>query len=328
MTIGIGAAGSNAGLAVWDALHHVEKVCRGSIGGFATFVALSEGDLYRYATQRGGSQTLFTDTEAVLDEPPGNVRSASVAGVISSGPDRPTPLAQFLPAEADSGLVTGHRLPNEPDETGNPLNELVCEMLAEGSAPETAVDRIVSDNPGADAGFIAVSTDHELGMGNTNTVQDRPDIAAARRDTTDATVGVLANSIWPVEIATDLAAEVAINTMTDGSKPKDSITVATGTTVVHGKHNYVNVDGENNALRITTTNPRLVTGNCVGAVPYLGSTVYRDDTPIGSVDQEVNTQLTDGEIVSLSGQSVVELEIIPEPTDSVKTGTESSRGAQ
>ena len=113
MTIGIGAIGPNAGLAVFKGLQAAERVGTGSIGGFAVFAAISEdGPLFMSETQRGGTATLFTagETSGVL--PPSEIAAAPYAAVMSSGPDRPAPLSQFLAADPAIGLVTGHRLPN------------------------------------------------------------------------------------------------------------------------------------------------------------------------------------------------------------------------
>jgi hypothetical protein len=66
MTIGIAAWGPDAGHAVFEALKVAEKVGRGSIGGFAVFVAItSDGRVIRAETQRGGTATLFLQGETV-----------------------------------------------------------------------------------------------------------------------------------------------------------------------------------------------------------------------------------------------------------------------
>src|SRR3546814_12745762 len=60
MTIGIAVSGPLAGLAAFRALSAVERVGRGDIGGFASFVAISgAGGLLTADTQRGGTATLF-----------------------------------------------------------------------------------------------------------------------------------------------------------------------------------------------------------------------------------------------------------------------------
>ena len=83
MTIGIGAAGPNAGLAVFRALAAAEAVGHGAIGGFAVFAVLTaDGRVIRAETQRGGSATLFTDGETTGGPPPPEVASARFAAVV------------------------------------------------------------------------------------------------------------------------------------------------------------------------------------------------------------------------------------------------------
>src|SRR5699024_9962606 len=123
MTIGIAAHGPNAGLAVARALAAVEKVATGATRGYAVFAAIdSAGRLHRAETQRGGTATLFVDAEATGVAPPAEAAAAHTAGLISSGPDRPAPLTQYVPAEPGAGLVTGHRLPNAAGTSGRPVN--------------------------------------------------------------------------------------------------------------------------------------------------------------------------------------------------------------
>src|SRR5580700_10497992 len=101
MTIAIAAAGTNAGRAVFEGLKAAEKIGTQSIGGFVAFAALTKsGALERAGTQRGGSSTLFIDGDRNCVEPPRLVGEAVAAGLISSGPDRPTPLSQFVTAAA------------------------------------------------------------------------------------------------------------------------------------------------------------------------------------------------------------------------------------
>src|SRR5687768_16062026 len=110
MTIGIAAYGTRAGLAVCLALKAVEAVGRGAVGGFVSFVAIrSDGSVGRAETQQGGIAATFG---AGLERLPTDLRDALCAGVMSSGPDRPTPLSQFTPAAVGVGLITGHRMPN------------------------------------------------------------------------------------------------------------------------------------------------------------------------------------------------------------------------
>lgn len=99
MTIGIGAYSPAAGLAVFRAFCTAEKVARRSIGGFATFAAIT-GDARTVisATQRGGASTAFVDVETKGVEPPEAFAEARIAAVISSGPDRSGDIFKGIPS--------------------------------------------------------------------------------------------------------------------------------------------------------------------------------------------------------------------------------------
>ena len=168
MTIGIGATGPRAGRAAFDALRAAERVGQGAIGGFVTFAVISQDGAVRTSvTQRGGTATLFTDGETTGVEPPGLFAEARCAAVISSGPDRPTPLEQFIPADAKVGLVTGHRIPPSTGSDGKPMNSGVLERLKAGMSPEKAVSEVIGATPEADCGLIALSTNGDVASANT-----------------------------------------------------------------------------------------------------------------------------------------------------------------
>jgi hypothetical protein len=92
------------------------------------FVAITgDGRVIRAETQRGGTATLFLKGETTGTNPPDEAGASPLAALMSSGPDRPEPLAQFVVADGRAGLVTGHRLPNAAAVSGRPLN---AEILA------------------------------------------------------------------------------------------------------------------------------------------------------------------------------------------------------
>ena len=143
----VAAAGAQAGAAVFDAVLGAELLGRGAIGGFVVFAVLDEqGRLQYRTTQRGGVTAL---------DLPASWRDARVAAVISSGPDRPEPLTQFLAGADGLGLITGHRLPNQPGADGRPLNRMALDLMAEGAPPQQAVDAVLAAHPEWDAGLIA-----------------------------------------------------------------------------------------------------------------------------------------------------------------------------
>ena len=154
----VAAAGAQAGAAVFDAVLGAELLGRGAIGGFVVFAVLDEqGRLQYRTTQRGGVTAL---------DLPASWRDARVAAVISSGPDRPEPLTQFLAGADGLGLVTGHRLPNQPGADGRPLNRMALDLMAEGAPPQQAIDAVLAAHPEWDAGLIALHAQDGLGLGN------------------------------------------------------------------------------------------------------------------------------------------------------------------
>jgi hypothetical protein len=308
VTIVIVARGPSAGLAVFRALQAVERVAGGSIGGFAAFAAIGgEGRLFEYTTQRGGSTTLFVEGERSGAEPPEGVARASMAGVMSSGPDRPEPLMQFIAADPAVGLVTGHRLPNAPTVRGLPANREVLEALREGHSVQAAVDSLLAANPEIDAGLIALDRTGTLYARNSDRVERRPDLGRARREDADAgaAVEVLHNAILPGPSIAALAAETALQSMTARWQPDGWILVEAGVPLERGEESAVLVDAELRASKVFTTDASLLGPRANGAAIYLGSAVLREGLCIGQTVTEPNVTVEDGRIHSLSGQRSV-----------------------
>jgi hypothetical protein len=307
MTIGIVALGPRAALAVFKALQAVERVGRGSIGGYASFVAVTSDAVLRHDTQRGGTLTLFTDGETTGVEPGAALEAVRLAGVMSSGPDRPEPLAQFTPAAAGVGLVTGHRLPNMPGADDVPLNTMVLELMRAGVEPGEAVDRALDANPRADAGLIAGSLEGGVYARNSARVLTRPDLGQARRVVGETVVEVLHNAIHPVAPLADLAAEIALDIMLRRDDANGEIIVRAGTPVVAGPDDRVLVNVNLEAVQIQTSDVRLVSGRWNCAAIYLGARVVRDDRILGTTLIEPNMIVENGKLVSISGQHEVRI---------------------
>jgi len=307
MTIGIVAFGPSAGLAVFKALRAVERVGQGAIGGYASFVAVTGEAVLRHGTQRGGTSTLFTAGERTGVDPDAAAASAILAGVMSSGPDRPEPLAQFTPAAAGVGLVTGHRLPNMPGTDGVALNSAALDLLRQGMTAQEAVDRVLDANPDADAGLIAGRLDGGVYARNSARVERRPDLGTARRDVDGVQVAVLHNAIHPAAPLAVLAAEIALDVMLGRFEPDGEIVVRAGTSIVVGDSDRVVVGEDLVALEIQTTDRRIVgdTWNC--AAIYLGARVVCRGKLIGTTMSEPNVIVENGRIVSLSGQREVSI---------------------
>ena len=310
MTIGILAYGPRAGLAVFRALQAVERVSTGAIGGYAAFAAFDRnGRLHRAGTQRGGTRTLFVDGETTGVMPRDEISNAMLAGVMSSGPDRPEPLSQFVPAVEGVGLVTGHRLPNAAARSGIPLNIEVMQGLRSGLTPMEAVDRALDCNAQADAGVIAANLLGEVYARNTLRVSRRPDLGHARRqdDASGAIVEVLHNAIFPVESLSALAAEIAMDVMVPRHQRAGVIIVEAGMPLHPGRSNRVFVDPEGRALRVETTDGSILAGTHNCAAVYLESEVLRDGDILGYTLVEPNVVVEGGRIVSLSGQRTCRL---------------------
>ncbi|MEM9628153.1 MAG: hypothetical protein AAGA21_18115 [Pseudomonadota bacterium] len=309
MTIGIAVRGPGAGLAVFRALAAVEKVGRGAIGGFVSFVAIAaSGDVLRAETQRGGTTTLFTDGELTGIDPPAEIADAPLAGLMSSGPDRPAPLNQFTPAAAGVGIVTGHRLPNMPGQNGIALNQAVLDRMADGLPAARAADLVLEQNPEADAGIIALGLDGEPFAGNTAHVAKRGDLGRALKSDASAgpaAVAVLHNAIHPHQALAELAAAVALDAMKPEDRADFWITIAAGTPIELGDTNAVNVDDDGCAVGIAVTQPSWLGSGRDGAVIDFAAIVRRDGRTIGHTIAEPYCVVCEGRLVSLSGRDRV-----------------------
>jgi hypothetical protein len=310
VTIGIGAFGPRAGLAVYQALRAAELVGRGAIGGFATYVAITaDGRLMRAETQRGGGSTLFTDGETTGVEPPEEVANAIAAAVISSGPDRPAPLTQFLPSDGAAGLVTGHRLPNAKGVSGQPINEEILALMRSGRTASEAVDAVLNRNANSDTGIIAVDRRGQVYARNTARVLRRPDLGHARREhgSPKAVVEVIHNAIRPYPIVATLAADVALATMVGEPKEIGRFTVSSGCPLALGPEDTVIVDDDLNATKIVTTDQLLLSGRQICAAIYLHSKVVKGGRVVGRTMFEPITTVVDGQIAEMSGQKTLRI---------------------
>lgn len=305
MTIGILAVGQNAGLAVVEALAAVEKIARGSIGGYAAFAVLDRtGRVLRAETQRGGTRTLFVDGETTGIMPPDDVATTRFAAIISSGPDRPDPLSQYVAAAEGVGLVTGHRFSNAPGAAGMPLNLEILEGMREGLSAQQAVDRVIAANPQADAGIIAADCRGNVHARNTSRVASRPDIGHARREDagTGAVVEVLHNAIVPSASVAALAAEIAMDVMAPRTRSAGKILVRAGTPLVAGPVNRVLVDDDWTASLLEVADHLILSGRHNCAAVYLDAQIVRNGRIVGRTIVEPNGVVDRGKIVSLSGQ--------------------------
>jgi hypothetical protein len=305
MTIAIAAAGPRAGRAVYEALKAAEKIGTMSIGGFVTFACLTQlGDLLRSETQRGGSSTLFVDGERNGVEPPAAVAEAVSAALISSGPDRPIPLSQFVPADSRGGLVTGHRLPTCFGITDKPMNSETLELLIAGQTAREAVDAVIAANPMSDCGLIAVDRSGLVYGRNSVRVQNRPDVHTAEMSLSDPPGKVIAfqNAIQPYRIVAEVAAAIAHQVMRGPIVPDDWLTVDTGLPVQLGEDSAIYCDGNLKAQYVVTIDPSILKGSQPASAMYLNSKVYRDKVIVGRTVGDLLCMMQDGKIVTFSGQ--------------------------
>ena len=314
MTIGIAAWGPDAGHAAFEALKAAESAARGSIGGFAVFAAITgDGRVIRAETQRGGTATLFLKGETTGTNPPDEAGAAPLAALMSSGPDRPEPLAQFVVADERAGLVTGHRLPNAAAVSGQPLNAEILDLMRVGLAPADAVRQVLEANPHADAGVIAASPDGDIWAQNSLRVARRPDLGAARRmhlgadGRASAIIEVLHNAIFPPASLAPLVADIGLERMVPSSRAKGWLVVRAGTPVAAAEENALEVGDDMVVARVLTSDHRITTGRWNCAAIYLGSAVRQGGRLVGHTLLEPNVMVEDGTIVSLSGQKEMRL---------------------
>lgn len=308
MTIAIGAYGPNAGLAIFKGLQTAEAVGEGAIHGFVMLAVMTpDGVLHRYETQRGGTRTLFIEGETTGVDPPQTVKRATAAALISSGPDRPVPLAQFLAADGQAGLVTAHRVPQGPSVNGIPLNVEVLRALQAGKSAKAAVVSVLAENPYADVGFIAIDHQGNLYAQNAPRVQKRPDIGLAHREdaTTGVKLAVLHNAIEPCQSLAALVADVAFRQMVEKDPVVGWFTISAGTPVVYGELDAVEVDEQGVAQAVVTSDRTFTTGERSGVAIYLHSLVRQQDRILGKTLFEPICTVRHGHIVEMSGQTTL-----------------------
>lgn len=314
MTIGVAAFGAQAGAAVYEAVLGAELLGRGAIGGFAVMAVLDPAGAVQYrVTQRGGVTAL---------DVPASWQDARVAAIISSGPDRPEPLTQFLAGADGVGLVTGHRLPNLPGADGVALNRAALDRLTElsegqaarsqpprdraspGHAPQgspsqpqtprQAVETVLHAHAEWDAGLIAIDVHGRLGMANSARVLRRDDLGEFSRVTPTASLGLLHNSIYA---RGDLAAqlgELAWSRLQGNDTATRFITLRQPVPLTPAAKDCVHVDAQGAIVAIETANPRLTTLDRISTAVYLATDVRRDGILLGATATELYVRIHAG----------------------------------
>lgn len=301
MTIGIAASGPMAGLAVYRGLRAVETVGRGAIGGFVSLVAIAEdGTLAEAYTQRGGALALFGG-----EGPPPWIAQARLAGLMSSGPDRPEPLIQFTPADPAVGIVTGHRLPNMPGPSGEPPNLHALRLMAAGASPEEAVLRALEAAPEADAGLIALDLDGRIALGDAPPVLARDDRGRALVEDPESglRVGVLHNTIYPIGGLAALAAGTAVDAVLPGDAAPEAFRLI-GLTVRPGPEHAAHI-APDGAVAVTAPGPEWLSERWEGSVLRRNDPVYESGRLAGRVTREVYAILRHGRVAGGRGGETV-----------------------
>ena len=298
MTIGIAAYGPNAGQAIIDALRAAEVVGHGAISGFVSMVVIGEdGELHRIETQRGGTQGLLKGGEM-----PTHFMRARHAALMSSGPDRPSPLAQFTPGDARAGLVTGHRLPNTVGAAGIPLNDEALRLMREGATPAEAVSRVTRDNPTVDGGLIALSLDGQIFAEDTAYVARFPDRGQAMLGPSQngAVVAVLHNAIRPRRSLAMLVAETALDLMDPPDAADDTLSLMSGVPIERGEANAIHVDASHAAKSLAVSDPKYLAGHwSMGLGPMVQ--VLMGDRIVGHALYEPYLVISSGRLQSVDG---------------------------
>ena len=305
MTIGIAASGHGAGAAILEALAGIEAIAEGAIGGFVSVAALTrDGRIARAEIQRGGAQALL---RAPL--PPG-LAEAARAVLMSSGPDRPEPLAQFTPAWPAVGLVTGHRFPNAWGVDGTPVSLAALQRLEQDGDPQRAVDETLALNPHADAGLILLSAAGEVGIANARLVRRHGDLGQAVRRTEEHVIAVIHNSIRPHGLLAELTIDLVARKMRRPATDTPTIRVAAGLVVSDAaERSCIAVDGGRaTALRIAT----LFNGDdpwSAGLGPR--ADVMAGDRLLGHACLDPFLVIRDRRLVSVDGRAVLDLPYCP-----------------
>ncbi|MEL6100012.1 MAG: hypothetical protein AAFS01_07515 [Pseudomonadota bacterium] len=306
MTIGIVASGPWAGAGVLAGLHAAEAVGRGAIGGFVSLAVLTlDGRLLRAETQNSGTKGLFPG------DPPDEILQAPRAALISSGPDRPEPLSQFIAAKPGVGLVTGHRFPQALMRDGQPLNGTILSAMQEGRTAQQAVDELIADAPGFDAGFIALCVGGEIGIGNMPSVLCRADQGVAMRmcETTSASVAALHNAIQPQNAIGLLAVEAALDAIQLRQTVQYDIILGAGLRLKRGDAPEVHINEDGQATGMT--HPR---ANDLYEEMSFGMgdrvRVVRKGTQHGWLGHEPFMVVKQGVVVSLDGQASLKVPVL------------------
>ena len=289
MTIGIAIRGPRAGLAAIATLRSVELLGRGAIGGFCVFAFRDPDGEFHYATTQDGGT-------AGLDLPNGWDQT-DLAALISSGPNRPEPLTQFLPTRTDVGLVTGHRLPNSRLSDGIPINQRALELMGQNVLDNTTLQQLVDQAPAMDAGLICLPPTGPCLIANSPRVTGRDDVGRYIFHQHDHACAILHNSIYSACLKGDALAAVlgaiGLEQMGIGQAALGFATLPDQVKVVPGYEEYVQIDDTGRVLAIYSADPAYAEARPRITAIYSRVPILRDGKRIGWAATEVFARVAD-----------------------------------
>jgi hypothetical protein len=292
MTIGIAACGPGAADAILSALMAVETFASGAIAGFVSLAAIVEDRIERVEIQTGGATALIAAGS------PQWLADSRCAVLMSSGPNRPPPLAQFTPGDAAIGLVTGHRFPNAHDRDGHPLNRTALALMGRGLEPQAAVDAVATANPEADAGLLAISADGRIGLKDCAYLDQFADRSHATLSSPAGIVAVTHNGIVPYRGLASIVADLALERMSPPPTELRRIEVRAGIHLRIGPRNAVEVDDNGCATGLLISNPLLMRGTNSFGLGYRAEVV---GAPGQRLQYEPFMVAQDGVLLSIDG---------------------------
>lgn len=290
MTIAIAAHGPKAGYAVRQGLRGAEILGRGAIGGFAVFSVIDGRGRHRQiCCQDGGVRAL------PLDE---TFQATRCAAVISSGPNRPEPLSQFLAGAADVGLVTGHRLPNRVGAGNCPVNLAALDRMASGLSPAQAVEAVTRGDPELDFGLVAVSVAGGIGFANSGRVARRADLGAASRVTEACGFALLCNSIHAIPgLPLDRVVGEIVWAELSGAEPAYLVARLSGSVGIEmAGQNRIDLDDQDRVVRVLSTEATAASTSARSTVIYSRTPVWKGGRRWGTCLSEVIASVRDGRI--------------------------------
>lgn len=312
MTIGIVACGKKAGIAVVSALGAIEHVAEGAIAGFVSLVVLDEhNNSTFFECQTGGITVLFGNSHGFIDANtlPREIQEATRAGLISSGPHRPSPLSRFLAWDEYGNIVSGHRFPQTPIQDGTPLNRRVLDTLQATPDNPKALHELLAKNQNLDAGIVALDTAKNVYCEDTKRVSKREDTASATMCTKDYTFGFSMNSIYPPTLITELLTVKLTDSLRRSSVPKQihSISIKLDADICKGTRPTVHINDNLDVVNIVTTETCWFENHCEGALLETGTPIYLGEKIVGTILEESYITASNGRICSLSGQNELTL---------------------